>query len=58
MLRPGRFDRHILIDLPTLEERKEIFEQHLKIKLDKEPKAYSRKMAHLTPGFSGKLEKR
>ncbi|VVC30093.1 ATPase, AAA-type, core,Peptidase, FtsH,Peptidase M41, FtsH extracellular,Peptidase M41,P-loop containing [Cinara cedri] len=53
LLRPGRFDRHILIDLPTLEERKEIFEQHLKIKLDKEPKYYSRKMAHLTPGFSG-----
>ncbi|XP_015379016.1 PREDICTED: paraplegin [Diuraphis noxia] len=53
LLRPGRFDRHILIDLPTLEERKEIFEQHLKIKLDKEPKHYSQKMAHLTPGFSG-----
>uniref|UniRef100_A0A2S2QSI4 Paraplegin n=1 Tax=Sipha flava TaxID=143950 RepID=A0A2S2QSI4_9HEMI len=53
LLRPGRFDRHILIDLPTLEERKEIFEQHLKIKLDKEPKDYSQKMAHLTPGFSG-----
>lgn len=57
MLRPGRFDRHILIDLPTLEERKEIFEQHLKIKLDKEPKDYSQKMAHLTPGFSGKIIK-
>ncbi|XP_050436947.1 paraplegin-like [Adelges cooleyi] len=53
LLRPGRFDRHILIDLPTLEERKEIFEQHLKIKLDKDPKSYSEKMAHLTPGFSG-----
>jgi spastic paraplegia protein 7 len=55
LLRPGRFDRHILIDLPTLEERKEIFEQHLKIKLDKEPKDYSQKMAHLTPGFSGRF---
>ncbi|CAH2240376.1 jg7206, partial [Pararge aegeria aegeria] len=30
LLRPGRFDRHILIDLPTLQEREEIFERHLK----------------------------
>ena len=29
LLRPGRFDRHISIDLPTLIERREIFEQHL-----------------------------
>ena len=29
LLRPGRFDRHISIDLPTFIERKEIFEQHL-----------------------------
>ena len=29
LLRPGRFDRHISIDLPTLIERKEIFEQHM-----------------------------
>nr|CAD7426201.1 unnamed protein product [Timema monikensis] len=54
LLRPGRFDRHILIDLPTFEERKEIFEQHLKsISLEKEPQFYSRRMAYLTPGFSG-----
>lgn len=54
LLRPGRFDRHILIDHPTLEERKEIFEQHLKdIKLEKEPSQYSFRMAQLTPGFSG-----
>ncbi len=31
LLRPGRFDRHILIDLPTLIERKEILEQHMKV---------------------------
>lgn len=54
LLRPGRFDRHILIDLPTLEERKEIFEQHLKtVTLENKPEHYSRRLAHLTPGFSG-----
>ncbi|KAF4519131.1 hypothetical protein B566_EDAN007404 [Ephemera danica] len=35
-------------------ERKEIFEQHLKgITLEKKPNFYSRRMAFLTPGFSG-----
>jgi len=54
LLRPGRFDRHIMIELPTLIERQEIFEQHLKsVKLEKEPSFYSRRMASLTPGFSG-----
>ncbi|XP_069698705.1 mitochondrial inner membrane m-AAA protease component paraplegin isoform X2 [Periplaneta americana] len=54
LLRPGRFDRHILIDFPTLEERKQIFEQHLKgIALEHSPVSYSSRMAHLTPGFSG-----
>ncbi|RZF45676.1 hypothetical protein LSTR_LSTR010399 [Laodelphax striatellus] len=54
LLRPGRFDRHILIDLPVLAERKEIFEQHLKgIALENAPDTYSKRMAHLTPGFSG-----
>jgi len=56
LLRPGRFDRHILIDLPTLEEREEIFIQHLKgILLEKPSTTYSRRMAQLTPGFSGEL---
>ncbi|XP_064466822.1 paraplegin-like [Ornithodoros turicata] len=54
LLRPGRFDRHILIDFPTLAERKEIFEQHLKaINLDNPPSHYSKRLAQLTPGFSG-----
>ncbi|KAK0181008.1 hypothetical protein PV327_003330 [Microctonus hyperodae] len=54
LLRPGRFDRHIVIDLPTLPERKEIFEQHLRsIVLDKKPENYSARLAQLTPGFSG-----
>lgn len=54
LLRPGRFDRHILIDLPNLEERKQIFEKHLSsIQLDDEPQKYSQRLARLTPGFSG-----
>lgn len=54
LLRPGRFDRHILIDLPNLQERREIFEKHLStISLEKEPKEYSNRLARLTPGFSG-----
>lgn len=54
LLRPGRFDRHILIDLPTLEERKQIFETHLSgIQLEMKPQAYSSRMASLTAGFSG-----
>ncbi|RZB38711.1 paraplegin, partial [Asbolus verrucosus] len=54
LLRPGRFDRHILIDLPDLVERKQIFEQHLKgISLEHAPNHYSKRLAYLTPGFSG-----
>lgn len=56
LLRPGRFDRHILIDLPTLIERRQIFEQHLKcISLEHKATTYSSRLAFLTPGFSGKL---
>lgn len=54
LMRPGRLDRHIFIDLPTLQERKEIFEQHLKIlKLSQPVTFYSLRLAELTPGFSG-----
>lgn len=54
LLRPGRFDRHILIDLPTLQEREEIFERHLKnIVLEKLPDYYVKRLSYLTPGFSG-----
>ena len=54
LLRPGRFDRHILIDYPTLAERIEIFNHHLKvIKLEHPPTHYSTRMAQLTPGFTG-----
>lgn len=54
LLRPGRFDRHILIDLPNLLERREIFEKHLSgISLEEAPSKYSKRLATLTPGFSG-----
>uniref|UniRef100_A0A3B5LNX8 AAA+ ATPase domain-containing protein n=1 Tax=Xiphophorus couchianus TaxID=32473 RepID=A0A3B5LNX8_9TELE len=58
LMRPGRLDRHIFIDLPTLQERKEIFEQHLKIlKLTQPANFYSLRLAELTPGFSGSIKK-
>ncbi|KAM6980487.1 mitochondrial inner membrane m-AAA protease component paraplegin [Aplochiton taeniatus] len=54
LMRPGRLDRHIFIDLPTLQERREIYEQHLKIlKLTQPADFYSLRLAELTPGFSG-----
>uniref|UniRef100_A0A803T2A4 SPG7 matrix AAA peptidase subunit, paraplegin n=1 Tax=Anolis carolinensis TaxID=28377 RepID=A0A803T2A4_ANOCA len=54
LMRPGRLDRHIFIDLPTLQERREIFEQHLKgLKLSQTGSFYSQRLAELTPGFSG-----
>ena len=54
LLRPGRFDRHITIDLPTLIERKEIVEKHLEsVVLERPASTYSDRLAQLTPGFSG-----
>uniref|UniRef100_A0A8C0N7H2 Mitochondrial inner membrane m-AAA protease component paraplegin n=2 Tax=Canis lupus familiaris TaxID=9615 RepID=A0A8C0N7H2_CANLF len=54
LLRPGRLDRHVFIDLPTLQERREIFEHHLKsLKLTQASSFYSQRLAELTPGFSG-----
>lgn len=56
LLRPGRFDRTIEITLPSIKERDQIFNVHLKkIKLnEKMPREdYARKMSALTPGFSG-----
>ncbi len=52
LLRPGRFDRHVYLDLPNLRERTAIFEVHLqKIKTGDLVKA--QKLAELTPSFSG-----
>lgn len=54
LLRPGRFDRHINIDVPSLEGRKAIFEVHLKkIKYDHSITQLSGKLAAMTPGFAG-----
>lgn len=55
LMRPGRFDRHISIDNPELQGRKEIFQVHLKkIKLvDNIDDDLPGRLAALTPGFSG-----
>ena len=56
LLRPGRFDRQIAIDLPTLPERKAIFDVYLKkVLLEKEVEQYSFRLAALTPGKSGEI---
>ncbi|MGA9212929.1 ATP-dependent zinc metalloprotease FtsH [Kaistella sp.] len=52
LMRAGRFDRSIYVDLPELHERREIFDVHLeKIKL--EPNIDREFLAKQTPGFSG-----
>ena len=52
LLRAGRFDRQISVELPDLNERKEIFGVHLRpIKIDESVDAEF--MAPQTPGFSG-----
>ena len=52
LMRAGRFDRQIHVDLPELKERKEIFEVHMK-GLKVEPDFDVEFMAKHTPGFSG-----
>src|SRR6056300_945028 len=52
LMRAGRFDRQIYVDLPDLNERKEIFEVHLRpLKVDE--KMDIDFLAKQTPGFSG-----
>lgn len=52
LLRAGRFDRQIHVELPDLNERKEIFGVHLRpIKIDES--VDSEFLARQTPGFSG-----
>jgi len=52
LMRAGRFDRSIYVDLPELHERREIFDVHLKkIKLDDTVDRDF--LAKQTPGFSG-----
>src|SRR5690606_25798688 len=52
LLRPGRFDRHIYLELPNLAERKEIFEVHIAPLLLSEDMDIET-LASQTPGFSG-----
>lgn len=56
LTRPGRFDRTIEITLPDIEGRKKIFMVHLEpLKLDstRTMDEYAKRLATLTPGFSG-----
>ena len=51
LLRPGRFDRKIYLDLPTVTEREEILKIHLRNK--KVGEVNLKEIAERTPGFSG-----
>ncbi|WP_247716377.1 ATP-dependent zinc metalloprotease FtsH [Sinomicrobium weinanense] len=52
LLRPGRFDRHIHLELPNLKEREAIFSVHLK-PLQLSGDVNTAALAAQTPGFSG-----
>ncbi len=52
ILRPGRFDRHIQVNLPDISEREEILKIHSKNK-NISPKVSLLEIARRTPGFSG-----
>jgi len=52
LLRPGRFDRNVLVDRPDVRGREEILKVHVKnVKLD--PTVELRKVASISPGFVG-----
>ncbi|MBU0706592.1 ATP-dependent zinc metalloprotease FtsH, partial [Patescibacteria group bacterium] len=52
LMRPGRFDRRVIIDMPNLIEREAILEVHARNKpMDKDVNL--KKVAQKTPGFSG-----
>jgi len=54
LMRPGRFDRHISIDRPTMDGRKQIFSVYLKkIVTDENLEYLKGRLAALTPGFAG-----
>ena len=52
LMRAGRFDRQIYVDLPDVNERAEIFQVHLK-PIKKEEKLDVEFLSKQTPGFSG-----
>src|SRR5688572_238494 len=52
LLRPGRFDRHVLVDRPDIKGREDILKVHVKnVKLD--PAVDLKEVAAITPGFVG-----
>ena len=52
LLRPGRFDRRVVLDLPDINDREEILKIHCKDK-PLVPNVNLREVAERTPGFSG-----
>ncbi|MGO4913126.1 ATP-dependent zinc metalloprotease FtsH [Leeuwenhoekiella sp. W20_SRS_FM14] len=53
LMRAGRFDRQIYVDLPDVREREEIFEVHLRPLKKVADELDTKFMAKQTPGFSG-----
>ncbi len=52
LLRPGRFDRQIVVDMPDIKEREDILKIHtIKLKLSKSVNLH--RLARATPGCSG-----
>ena len=52
LMRPGRFDRHVLVDRPDVRGREEILKVHVKnVKLD--PNVDLKHVASISPGFVG-----
>ncbi|MFN9879151.1 MAG: AAA family ATPase, partial [Planctomycetota bacterium] len=52
LMRPGRFDRHVLVDRPDIQGREDILKVHVKnVKLD--PSVDLKKIAAISPGFGG-----
>jgi cell division protease FtsH len=52
LLRPGRFDRRVMIDLPDIRDRQEILQIHARGK-PLAPDVELKRVAERTPGFSG-----
>ena len=52
LLRPGRFDRRVVLDLPDINGREEILKIHTRDK-KASPEVRLREIAERTPGFSG-----
>ncbi len=52
LLRPGRFDRQVVVPVPDIEGREKILQVHMK-KVPLAPDVNARTIARGTPGFSG-----